>query len=416
MPHLWRTGQRAVSAMAVVGLAAAGLLAFGSTPASATTVNDETTFRAAWINPAETQIDLAADITLTCGGGGVAVRNSSTALTLDGHGHTITQACANNGVLQQDGSGALTLRAVTITGGHTPAGLDGGGIQAGGDVVLDHVILTANSASRGGGGLHMGNGGVSLTITASTVSNNTSGTENGGGIAVGGGNSTVRITNSTISGNTAGAEDGGGVAVGGGGSTLAITNSTISGNSAPEGGGVTGGGGGGTLSLVYATIVQNTAPDGANVLIGGPGTHSSFGSVIGLPQAGGDNCAVGSFGFDSSGYTFEQGANTCGFGSGTGDVTNGPDPLLASLASNGGPTQTRLPHPGSPLIDAIPTASCQSDGASGIGTDQRGVTRPQGGGCDIGAVEVEPAGPSGPSGAAAPSPAAPVAAVVRFTG
>jgi len=55
---------------------------------------------------------------------------------------------------------------------------------------------------------------------------------------------------------------------------------------------------------------------------------------------------------------------------------------------NGGPTQTLLPQPGSGLIDAIPVASCQADGASGITTDQRGVARPQGAGCDSGAVEV----------------------------
>jgi hypothetical protein len=61
------------------------------------------------------------------------------------------------------------------------------------------------------------------------------------------------------------------------------------------------------------------------------------------------------------------------------------------------------------LIDAIPTASCQADGASGVTSDERGVTRPQGGGCDIGAVEVEVA-------VAGPGPAAPVAAVPKFTG
>lgn len=43
---------------------------------------------------------------------------------------------------------------------------------------------------------------------------------------------------------------------------------------------------------------------------------------------------------------------------------------------------------GSALIDAIPVASCQADGAAGITTDERGVARPQGPGCDIGAVEV----------------------------
>jgi hypothetical protein len=51
------------------------------------------------------------------------------------------------------------------------------------------------------------------------------------------------------------------------------------------------------------------------------------------------------------------------------------------------------------------TSSCQADGAAGITTDQRGVARPQGRGCDIGAVEVQP-----------PSPPSPILVVPRFTG
>jgi hypothetical protein len=59
----------------------------------------------------------------------------------------------------------------------------------------------------------------------------------------------------------------------------------------------------------------------------------------------------------------------------------------AGLANNSGPTQTIALEPGSVAIDAIPS------GAIGCGTtvttDQRGVTRPQGVGCDIGAFEAE---------------------------
>jgi hypothetical protein len=73
------------------------------------------------------------------------------------------------------------------------------------------------------------------------------------------------------------------------------------------------------------------------------------------------------------------------------------DPLLGPLADNGGPTLTHLPLAGSPAIDAIPPADCtwDDDGDQGtpevpIATDQRGVARPQGAGCDIGAVEVIP--------------------------
>ncbi len=63
------------------------------------------------------------------------------------------------------------------------------------------------------------------------------------------------------------------------------------------------------------------------------------------------------------------------------------DPLLdTGLKNNGGPTQTIALLTGSPAIDAIPqgTNGC----GTSIPTDQRGVNRPQGTGCDIGAYEV----------------------------
>ncbi len=58
------------------------------------------------------------------------------------------------------------------------------------------------------------------------------------------------------------------------------------------------------------------------------------------------------------------------------------------LAQNGGPTPTLLPADTSPLVDAILVSACQADGAAGVTTDPRGVTRPQIIGCDIGAVEI----------------------------
>jgi hypothetical protein len=88
-----------------------------------------------------------------------------------------------------------------------------------------------------------------------------------------------------------------------------------------------------------------------------------------------------------------------GFTAPTSNVKTPNDPVLGALADNGGPTQTLLPLTGSPLLDAIPPAAC------GATVDQRGVTRPQGPGCDIGAVEVE---------VVAPSPA--VIVTPKFTG
>jgi hypothetical protein len=59
------------------------------------------------------------------------------------------------------------------------------------------------------------------------------------------------------------------------------------------------------------------------------------------------------------------------------------DPLLGFLASNGGPTRTRAIAPGSAAANLADQALCAA-------IDQRGVARPQGGGCDAGAYELAP--------------------------
>jgi hypothetical protein len=72
----------------------------------------------------------------------------------------------------------------------------------------------------------------------------------------------------------------------------------------------------------------------------------------------------------------------CHFPSGTGISV---DPMLDPLADNGGPTQTMRLEPLSPAIDQVPAS-----GAGCPATDQRGVARPGGAACDIGAYEVAP--------------------------
>jgi predicted outer membrane repeat protein len=396
-----RFGRRTAILLIAVMTAGAGVV-LSSGPATATTVSDEASFRSAWTNPNEQQIDLAADVTLTCGGGGQAVRNSSTALTVGGNGHTIRQTCAGQRVLQQIGSGAITLDQVTITGGTTPAGVNGGGIQApgGGTVTVTNSTVSGNTAGGNGGGVAAAG---AVTLTNSTISGNTAGV-NGGGV---GANGVITVTNSTISSNSA--STGGGVAAS---AAVTITNSTFSSNAASSigsGGGIAGtsvpvaatnstfsnntaglfGGGistGGRVTLVYATLAANSAPTGSNVRLFGTGAANltSFGSVVGL-----GNCALNGTATTSNGFNFSS-DSSCGFtNAAQGDQQNGGDPLLGTLSDNGGPTQTRLPQAGSPLVDAIPPGSCQADGAAGITTDQRGLTRPQGAGCDIGSVDVE---------------------------
>jgi hypothetical protein len=57
--------------------------------------------------------------------------------------------------------------------------------------------------------------------------------------------------------------------------------------------------------------------------------------------------------------------------------------MLGPLQFNGGLTETHALLPGSTAINRIPGDACEVD------TDQRGVTRPQGPACDVGAFELE---------------------------
>jgi hypothetical protein len=80
----------------------------------------------------------------------------------------------------------------------------------------------------------------------------------------------------------------------------------------------------------------------------------------------------------SGGHNIDSGT-TCGFGA-SGDQSN-TDAKLSPLQNNGGLTATDALLAGSPAIDAA--GNCPPPT-----TDQRGVTRPQGAACDIGAFEL----------------------------
>jgi hypothetical protein len=345
--------RRVIGALLVLGAMVGTTLHVPAAPAAAITVNDESSLRAAFGDPNETQIDLAGDITLDdfCPNGNVG-RNSGTPLVVNGHGHSVTQTCGSgsSSVFFVINGTSLTFENITITGGQSVGGV-GGGVGTGGSVSFINSTVTGNTVGGAGQG-----GGV---FAADTVS----------------------LTNSTVSGNTA-------TVVGGG--VFARVG----------------------VTSVYSTIAGNNAPSGANIAIDSTDTLTSFGSVVALPAGGGGNCffAQGPATV-SNGYNWDD-DGSCAFGAGPGDHSNGGDPLLGPLTDNGGPTQTRLPQPGSGLIDAVPTTSCQADGASGITADQRRVARPQIGGCDIGAVEVEAPAPSPIPPVLAP----PVQAVARFTG
>ena len=181
------------------------------------------------------------------------------------------------------------------------------------------------------------------------------------------------MSNSTVSGNSATVGPGGGI-VCADTAVMKIKNSTISNNRADT----TNGGGirvHGDLELTNSTIYKNesTLGSGGGVYLFG-GSVTMDNSIIANNNIDGD-CAKNLGIFDSRGHNIDSGG-TCNL-TGTGDLPN-TDPLLGALANNGGPTMTHALLPGSPAID---------NGTLVMATDQRGVTRPQGNGYDIGAFE-----------------------------
>ena len=65
-----------------------------------------------------------------------------------------------------------------------------------------------------------------------------------------------------------------------------------------------------------------------------------------------------------------------------------PEPFLAPLANNGGPTDTHALEVGSGAIDTVPGGGCVDPQGKPLSTDQRGDERPQGPACDVGSFEL----------------------------
>ena len=413
-----RVSGRLLASVGVVVLAAGSLVAVGVSPAGATNVTTEAEFKTAWQLGTTTFIDLLNDITITCASG-EPTRSSATAIVVNGNGHVLTQACANKRVLEQMLAGKVTLTSITVTGGTTGAGLGGAALHTQGDVLVQHATLTGNHSGGEGGAINTVAPGMgTVTVEDSAITDNTAG-GSGGAIAAQG---RVTITNSTLSGNTT---------VGSGGAIRAydgatIVNSTLSNNTAS--------GGGGAISvenfldLIFATVVDNSGAISDNLDFSAGTLFASFGSVVALrsPPVGSNCLFEVDPGIHSSfGYNVDD-DGSCDFGAGPGDRSNFLTALgLGALANNGGPTQTRLPQTGSPLIDSIPNAACQT--VAIITTDQRGLARPSppGGACDVGAVEVQRGGAGGGGNGSSTTPssaggaavaATPILVVPKFTG
>jgi hypothetical protein len=387
-------------------------------------------------------------------GGGIANAGSLTlrSVTVQGNSGTF-----GGGILDV---GSLTLQSgVVITKNHA-VGIDGsailgegGGIAEFGTLTSSGAVLSGNEAGGFVNGADNGFGGnlaVSqsgdgvlrgrATITNTTIAQGAAGF--GGGVFVDVGESAT-FTASTFTGNTAhsGGADGGGLLNGCG--AVRLTNDTFDGNRAPDGFGgavddtcssdllpaapttaktpalpstphmtVPAGVPAASAAAGPAPAKPNTSLDFVTIADSAAASAADFAGGAGLVSAGdasnvtvhdtiiangannaAHNCATFESKIVSLGHNLED-RNDCGFTQ-AGDLTR-TDPQLGALHDNGGPTLTMALVAGTAAVDAA-DPNCDVD------TDQRGVSRPQGAHCDIGAFELAVATTPNPSPSGSPT-------------
>ncbi|MGE5374957.1 MAG: M4 family metallopeptidase, partial [Bacteroidota bacterium] len=277
---------------------------------------------------------------LLSGGWNAGFTTQSGVSTVDGEGIRRGINVFDNNV-----SPTVTIERFTVQNGYDFLG--GGGVGNSGTLTIDQSSIVGNKVgdiccTSGGGGAGISNSGT-LLIKNTTISNNTIiGGYNGSAIYNGG---TITINNSTISDNK-GSE--------------AIHNS-------PRG----------SITFNNSTISYNAG--GIDNLNSITSSSIALGNTI-LAQNDQD-CAGPA---TSLGHNLIGNGYGCTLSGAAGDLigtsTSPVDPWLNPLRDNGGFTFTRALGSNSPAIDAGDPATC-------LTTDQRGIARPVGSKCDIGAYE-----------------------------
>ena len=305
--------------------------------------------------------EIVVERTYTEGGAALAIKSH---ITIFGNGSTIKPN--NAGASQSElvgvfyvrfGGHHLTLNDAIVTGGRALA--HGGGFEIDGTLTLNDVVVHGNTANQSGGGINGDHSQSRLIMNRSSVHSNTATGANGRGGGIRLARTNGVINNSSIFNNSS--------AAGGAGLDLGVINSST------------------VLELNHVTVAGNTNR---------PGLHLSSGTVqlrnsIVYGRGGVAGCAKN----DSASSTFSvnvgniiqlegsfyENSVACPAG------ITGDDPLLA--AQPAGAAHFGL-APGSAAIDAV---DCLAATIPGYNEDQRGVPRPLGDNCDVGAIEMGPA-------------------------
>lgn len=342
------------------------------------------------------------------GGGGGAIKTTGQLyLEIDSTSFSFNRA--GNGTDDLAGGG-------TVFGG--PGG-DGGAIfNWGSTIAVTGSDFSYNYAGNGGVGSSgngggAGNGGAiagdnyalyrpALSVATSVFTGNLVGSRaTSGGAATGSGNGgaiyfnsnstqSFGVESSLFSLNQASAgtdvSGRGGAIYLSGDTPSSITSSTFWGNVAAEDGGALYVRGSTPLTIRYATITDNSAPpSGSSAIADDASTSISIGASV-IANSGAGSGPACNLSLTSLGYNAELTTSTCSDLNAATDDLGVAASALGTFSANGGDAgNTRLPSLGGALRDAIPAvhALCVAPPA-----DQRGVSRPANGACDIGAAEV----------------------------
>ncbi|MDE2749640.1 MAG: hypothetical protein OXI34_11800 [Chloroflexota bacterium] len=248
--------------------------------------------------------------------------------------------------------------------------VDGGAIRLlnGAQAHIENSTFADNKATYGGA-ISTSSSDVKLVITGSSFFGNHA-SESGGAIgAVWTGGGSGAISNSSFVKNSAARYGGAIEAVR---NTLDISNSSFSENHSEDNGGALHAGWGADVTITHATFVDNRARSRGGAIIRGDGKLFLRNSLI-ASDGGAEDC-VGGLDQNIGNLSPDR---TCGV------------PLSGELLLDG--------LTGSPAYYPLLDRSAAVDVAVAeycLGSDQLGTARPQGGGCDIGAIESTTAQPA----------------------
>jgi|GEM_PF-2166423 len=334
-------------------------------------------------------------------------------VTLRGAGSDRTVIVAvRDRVLDVYGPGVVVVEGVTLREGAAPEGDPamapevGGCVRNTADLTLVDVRVEACKAARAAGVASLGQASR-LSMVRSVVAGSAARSALGPGPAGGiGSEGELRLTDSMVMGNSGSL--GAGIFSSG---PATILRSTVAGNSAsaavildPGRGLGAGIYNGGEMAIEASTVSRNRAAGGGAGVYSAGGLRVTDSTIAFNESFGPPSPELASAGLWAAGLATVRGSilaanredglpdDCAGVLSLGGNLVQAPcapldpsdrgglDPLLGPLRPNGGSTLTHAPLEGSPALDAA--LLCAP-------ADQRGLARPLGPACDIGAVERE---------------------------